>query len=135
MSQELSFEVRTSASREETIECVCAALKVEGFDVLTRIEIDQTYRDKLGEHFRPYTILGACNPELVHAALTSMPEFGLLLPCSVTVEADIHGSLVRIANPAVTMQSEELGAHEILWSVTIDATQRLWRVAESLRHI
>ena len=133
MSEKLGFEVRLTLSRDDAIEKVTDALKVEGFGVVTRIDIDKTFRDKIGEHFRPYTILGACNPQLAHIALTSVPEVGLLLPYNVTVEADFNGSMVRIINPALMMQARELGDKEVVRFVAEDATGRLKRVAEALR--
>ena len=132
MSKDLGFEVLVSASRDDAIDRVTEALKVEGFSILTRIDIDQAFREKLGTEFRPYTILGACNPQLAHAALTSVPEIGLMLPCNVTVEATDDGSLVRIINPAMMMQTEELGADDALGDVADEATGRLQRVADSL---
>jgi uncharacterized protein (DUF302 family) len=133
MKKKLGFEVRLEASRDDVIDKVTDALKAEGFGVLTRIDIDQAFQEKIGKKFRPYTILGACNPQLAHAALTSVPEIGLMLPCNVTVEADIQGSLVRIMNPEMMMQTQELAANETLRSVANDARQRLQRVAEALR--
>jgi len=133
MKKKLGFEVRLEASRDDAIDKVTDALKAEGFGVLTRIEIDQAFQEKIGKKFRPYTILGACNPQLAHAALTSVPEIGLMLPCNVTVEADIHGSLVRIMNPEMMMQTQELAADETLRSVANDASQRLQRVVDALR--
>ena len=133
MSDELGYAVRLTATKDEAINKVTEALKAEGFAVLTRIEIDQAFEEKIGVHFRPYTILGACNPNLAHAALTSAPEIGLMLPCNVTVEADINGSLVRIMNPAIMMQTEELADNEKLRAVASEAQACLQRVAESLR--
>lgn len=133
MNDELGFEVRLTVTKAEAIDKVIEALKAEGFGVLTRIEIDQAFKEKIGVQFRPYTILGACNPSLAHAALTSVPEIGLLLPCNVTVEADINGSLVRIMNPAIMMQTEGLADSDELRAVASDAQERLQRVAESLR--
>ena len=72
MKKKLGFEVRLEASRDDAIDKVTDALKAEGFGVLTRIEIDQAFQEKIGKKFRPYTILGACNPQLAHAALTSV---------------------------------------------------------------
>lgn len=134
MRDALGFEVRLTLSRDDAIDKVTDALKAEGFGVLTKIEIDQAFREKIGTKFRPYTILGACNPQLAHAALTSAPEIGLMLPCNVTVEADINGSLVRIMNPEIMMQTEELAANDTLRSVADDAKQRLQRVAVALRY-
>lgn len=133
MRDDLGFEVRLTLTKDEAIDKVTEALKAEGFGVLTRIEIDKAFKEKIGVQFRPYTILGACNPNLAHAALTSVPEIGLMLPCNVTVEADINGSLVRIVNPAIMMQTEELADSDELRCVASDAQERLQRVAESLR--
>ena len=133
MSTDLGFEVHMAASQDEAIDKVTEALQAEGFGVLTRIEIDEAFREKLGAEFRPYTILGACNPQLAHAALTSVPEIGLMLPCNVTVEAAEDGSLVRIINPAMMMQTESLGTDDALRSVADEATGRLQRVAAALR--
>jgi len=133
VNEELGFEIRLTLSRDKAVDKVTDALKAEGFGVMTKIEMDQAFREKIGVKFRPYTILGACNPKLAHAALTEVPELGLMLPCNVTVEADINGSLVRIVNPEIMMQTEELAANDTLRSVAHDARQRLRRVAEALR--
>jgi uncharacterized protein (DUF302 family) len=131
--ENIGFEVRLTDSHDQAIDKVTDALKAEGFGVLTKIEIDQAFQKQIGKKFRPYTILGACNPQLAHAALTSVPEIGLMLPCNVTVEADINGSLVRIMNPDIMMQTKELANDDTLRSVAHDASQRLQRVAETLR--
>ncbi len=133
MSTKIGFEVRSAASRDEAIGKVTDALKVEGFVVLTRIEFDQVFREEIGMYFRPYTILGACNPQLAHAVLTAVPEFGLMLPFNVTVEADINGSFIRIVNPEYAMQSVALVTDETTRRVLKDATQRLQRVVDVLR--
>jgi len=133
MSEELGFEVRMDMLCGEAIDKVTKALEAEGFRVLTKIEIDQAFRDEMGTHFRPYTILGACNRQLARAALTIAPEIGLMLPCNVTVEADINGSIVRIMNPEILMQTKKLWFDDALRSVATDATKRLMRVADELR--
>jgi uncharacterized protein (DUF302 family) len=135
MTDELGFEIQISAPQDEAIKAVTEALKAEGFGVLTRVDIDQAFRDKIGVEFRPYTILGACNPQLAHTALTSNPEIGLMLPCNVTVEAGDVGTIIRFINPAIMMQTGELGSDEVLRTVAEDATERLKRVADSLRSL
>lgn len=133
MSNKLGFEVRLAVSGDDAIDKVTKALKTEGFGVITKIEMDKTFREKIGKKFRPYTILGACNPQLAHAALTAVPELGLMLPCNVTVEGDIQGSLVRIIDPGIMLQTEAMGANDTVRGVADDARQRLLRVAEALR--
>ena len=132
MSEQAGFEVQINLSHDDAIAKVTDALKAEGFGVLTRIDIDKAFKEKIGADFRPYTILGACNPGLAHAALSSKPEIGLMLPCNVIVEAMDEGSLVRITNPNVMMKMGDLGTDDAIRSVATDATEKLKRVADVL---
>ena len=133
MCDELGFEVRMDLPCDQAIDEVTEALEAEGFGVLTRIDVDRAFRDEIGTHFRPYTILGACNLQLARAALTIAPEIGLMLPCNVTVEADLDGSVVRIMNPGILMQTKKLWFDEELRNVACDAAMRMTRVAKMLR--
>ena len=133
MSEELGFEVYLDSSYEQALEKVTVALKTEGFGVLTRIDVKATFKEKLGEDFRPYTILGACNPPLAHRALSVDPLVGLMLPCNVTVEENpAGGAIVRIANPDMMMQAGSLSGQPGLVNVAQEARARLERVAEKL---
>ncbi len=129
----LAFEVRLTAPYDQAIDLVTAALKVEGFGVLTRIDVHTTLKEKIGVEFRPYSILGACNPPLAHKVLSHNAEVGLLLPCNVTVEAAGDGSLVRIGNPDVMLSVGGMEADDTLRSVAAEVSARLTRVAEALR--
>ena len=116
-------------SYTDAITRITASLKTEGFGVLTEIDVTATLKKKIDVDFgRPYMILGACNPQLAHAALGSKPEIGLFLPCNVTVEAaedEIGGSIVRFMNPAMMTQMGELGSELIGDSVSVSITLRM----------
>ncbi|MCH7520690.1 MAG: DUF302 domain-containing protein [Candidatus Marinimicrobia bacterium] len=75
---------------------VRATLQEQGFGVLTEIDVQATLKKKLDVDFRPYKILGACDPASAHRALSAVPEIGLLLPCNVTVSQNDDGT-VRVA--------------------------------------
>ncbi len=133
MTQEIGFEVHLDLPYEAALEKVIAALKTEGFGVLTRIDVQATLKEKLDEDFRPYSILGACNPSLAHRALQTDPVVGLMLPCNVTVEADpLGGSLARIANPEMMLAVGTLENNDALQEVATTARVKLERVAEAL---
>lgn len=133
MNKEIGFEVKLDRPYEETLEQVKKYLKVEGFGVLTSIDVQATLQEKLGEVFRPYTILGACNPPLAHRALAHDPVVGLMLPCNVTIEAtETNGSIVRIANPEVLLTSALSTEDPVLSAVAKEARTRLERVADAL---
>jgi len=75
------------------------ALKTQGFGILTEIDVRQTLKQKLGLDFRPYYILGACNPPLAHRALEADPSIGLLLPCNIVLQTAGDAVQVSILDP------------------------------------
>lgn len=91
---------------------VVDALKAEEFGVLTDIDMSGTLQTKLGVAFRPYRILGACNPALAHQALQAEDKIGAMLPCNVVVQ-DVGGGEVEIAiiDPVAAM--ERTGSAEL----------------------
>ena len=109
---------------------VTEALKVEGFGVLTEIDVQATLKKKIDVDFRPYVILGACNPKLAHRALTAAPEVGLLLPCNVTVsQVDPNTIEVSLVDPISML---DFVKRPELASVAAEAGERLARVAAAL---
>ena len=133
MKYTIGFSVTVDKSYAETVDLVVSALKNEGFGVLTQIDVKATMKEKLGEDFRPYVILGACNPLLAHRALTSDPSVGLLLPCNVTIESlTENSSLVNIIDPKVMMGVGDFRENEQIRSVADEAYNKLKRVAQSL---
>jgi uncharacterized protein (DUF302 family) len=106
------------------------ALKKEGFGVLTDIDVSATMKAKLGEAFRPYRILGACNPRLAHRALQAEDKIGTMLPCNVIVQEHPGGGVeVSAVDPVASMQA--IG-NPALAEIAQEVQARLKRVIESL---
>jgi uncharacterized protein (DUF302 family) len=90
---------------EQAIEEVTRALATEGFGVLTDIDVRATLKKKLDVDFRPYRILGACNPSFAHRALQREAHIGTMLPCNVIVQQTEQGVEVSAVDPAASMMS------------------------------
>lgn len=119
----LDYEHAVARTRE--------ALAAEGFGVLTEIDVAATMKKKLNVDFRPYVILGACNPPLAHQALSAERDIGLLLPCNVIVYADDKPgqSVVAALNPEEALQ---LAGNDAVRPLAAEVKARLTRVLESL---
>mgnify|MGYP001581098422 CR=1 FL=1 len=111
----------------EARERITAALKEEGFGILTEIDVAATLKTKLDVTFRPYVILGACNPQLAHRALGAELGVGLLLPCNVCVWEDDGGAVISIAKPEALF---EIVGRPDVQPVAEEAGQRLRRALD-----
>ena len=134
MPQDLGFDVELPLTFNDAVGRVKDALKHEGFGILTEIDLRAAFREKLGREFRPYVILGACNPPLAFSAISADPRVGLLLPCNVTVESvGEQRTIVRLTNPEALLATTALVASAELTGVARDAHERMVRVRDVLK--
>jgi uncharacterized protein (DUF302 family) len=119
----LSLEQADQRVREE--------LQKEGFGVLTEIDVKETLKKKLDVDFRPYRILGACNPSLAHRALTAERDIGLLLPCNVVVyQGDSENeSVVAVLDPVTQLG---VSGRDDIAPLAEEVQERMSRVLEAL---
>lgn len=129
----MSYYISTTLKNttfEEAIEKTTAALKEEGFGVLTEIDIKATLKKKLDADFYNYTILGACNPQLAHQALQAENKIGTMLPCNVIVQEREPGTVeISAVDPAASMMAVENNA---LADIAKDVQKKLTKVIKSI---
>lgn len=132
LGERIALEPRVVLSMpiDAALDATTAALKNEGFGVLTRIDVQATLKEKLGASFDPYLILGACSPALAHKALTADPAIGLLLPCNVTLHESDGKTTVSIVDPNAMLAAA--GGNPAVAEIARDAGTRLQRVASAL---
>lgn len=123
------FATRLPLSIDEADQKTREALKVEGFGVLTEIDIKATLKAKLDADFRPYRILGACNPPLAHQALQAEGHIGLMLPCNVIIQEVEGGVEVAAIDPVASMAAVK---NDSLGGVATEVRSRLQRVIEAV---
>ena len=117
-------------SFDEAIERVTEALSKEGFGVLTQVDVTTTLKKKLDVDFRPYRILGACNPHFAYKAFSAEDKIGTMLPCNVVVQVNPDGKTeVTAVDPVASMAAVE---NEALGPVAIEVQAKLKQVIESL---
>lgn len=124
------FSKTVNESFEGAIEKVTDALKAEGFGILTEIDVQATLKKKIDVDFRPYKILGACNPPFAHKALLAEDKIGTMLPCNVIVQDKGNGAVeVAAIDPMASMQAVE---NESLGEVAETIREKLKSVIEHL---
>ena len=131
MKTDIGMRTTLKISFEEAIQTTVDALKIEGFGVLTQIDVKTTLKDKINVDFRRYVILGACNPTLAHRALSANPDVGLLLPCNITVQEAEGGVVVTAVDPIQMLGV--LQEEPAVKAVAVEAKTRLERVISSLK--
>ena len=128
----MSYYFRTSIEIpfDEAIDKVTQALQAKGFGVLSTIDVKATLKNKLDVDFRPYTILGACNPHFAHQALQAEDKIGTMLPCNVMVQQIADGEVeVAAVDPVASMQAVD---NPDLTAIATEIRGRLKDVIESL---
>jgi uncharacterized protein (DUF302 family) len=128
-STSYGFATTVPWPQAEAIERTSAALKDEGFGILTTVDIQSALKEKLRVDLRPYVILGACNPPLAHRALEAEPEIGLLLPCNVAVYQSDGGTVVAAMDPEAALT---LAGNPALKPIAREAGERLRRAMQRL---
>jgi len=115
---------------KEAIEKTMAALKEEGFGVLTEIDLKATLKKKLDADFYNYTVLGACNPKMAYEALQSENKIGTMLPCNVIVQEREPGTVeISAVDPAASMMAVE---NDSLIDIAKEVQMKLTKVIESI---
>jgi uncharacterized protein (DUF302 family) len=130
MAETYTLHVTLDAPLDAADEQVRAALKEEGFGVLTEIDVQSTLREKLGVEVGGYRILGACNPQLAHRGLTADPDLGALLPCNVVLRAADEGRTDVLAADPIAMLG--ISTAEGLADVASEAREGLERALARL---
>jgi uncharacterized protein (DUF302 family) len=120
---------RVDGAVPDVVERVTAALREEGFGILTTIDVQATLKAKLDQDVAPYVILGACNPQLASRGLELEPDLGVLLPCNVVVREAAGGVVVAAMEPLAALA---LAGSEALTPLATEARERIERAVRSL---
>ena len=124
------FSKTVEGDFNNVIEQVVGALKVEGFGVLTEIDVKETLKKKLNVDFKKYKILGACNPPFAYKALQTEDQIGSMLPCNITVIDQGEGKIeVAAVDPVASMQAIQ---NQSLASIATEVSGKLKSVIDSL---
>ncbi len=124
------FSKTINSSFDDAIQNVTAALKMEGFGILSEIDVKATLKKKLDVDFKNYKILGACNPPFAYKALQAEDKIGTMLPCNVTVIEQAEGKIeVSAVDPISSMQAVQ---NESLGGIAIEVQSKLKKVIDSL---
>jgi uncharacterized protein (DUF302 family) len=133
MAEESGFEVLMAEPFGQALELVEAALAAEGFNIVTRFDVQRTMKDRLHIPFRPYVILGTVNDRITARILENDPCIALMMPCNISLEAIEGGNTrVRVADPT-QLVSCKCGESDEVQEIAADASDRLLRVMSLLK--
>lgn len=124
------FRKEISLPFEKAEEVVTEELKKEGFGILTRIDVREKFKEKLGIEFRNYVILGACNPPYAHEAILAEEDIGLMLPCNVVIYEKEGKTILSIIKPSTAMGMIE---NEALMHIAQEVESKLKQVFDSIK--
>lgn len=127
------MDIKLKGTLDEVKANVVEALKTQGFGILTEIDVQKTLKQKIGVDFKPYLILGACNPQLAHRALSTDESIGLLLPCNVVLKREGDEVAVSILDPEVMFSVVEPETKEALAALPQEAKSRLQAALAALK--
>ena len=130
---ELGMTIRLAGELGEIKPKVVEALKAQGFGILTEIDVQKTLKDKLNVEFKPYQILGACNPSLSHRALSADESIGLLLPCNVVIKQEPGEVEVSILDPEIMFSLADPSIKETLSDLPFEAKSKLKAALDALK--
>ncbi len=125
--------IKMNGTLDEVKPRVVEALKTQGFGVLTEIDVQKTLQQKIGVDFKPYLILGACNPRFAHRALSVDEEIGLLLPCNVVLKQERDGVHVSIQDPEVMFSVVDEETKKTMLGFPQEVKHALQSVLEALK--
>lgn len=114
------FSKKVNLDFDTTIQKVTELLKSQGFGIITQVDVKDTLKNKIDVDFRPYRILGACNPKFAHKALTTFDKAGIMMPCNVVVQQHEDGTVeVTLVNPESMVRSmPDSGLNDFACEVT-----------------
>lgn len=127
------MNIKLSGNLDEVKPRVVEALKTQGFGVLTEIDIQKVMKQKLDVDFKPYQILGACNPRFAHKALNADEAIGLLLPCNVVLRQDVDGVDVSIQDPEVMFSAVDEDIKKLMEGFPQEVKNALQSVIAALK--
>jgi uncharacterized protein (DUF302 family) len=130
-----SMQTTLRGGYEEVKSKVVQSLREEGFGILSEIDVQKALKEKLGVNIERYEILGACNPQLAHQALTVNRSIGLLLPCNVVLREAGGEVEVSILDPEKMFEIADSETKSALASLPAQAKQRLQRALEALKEV